>query len=156
METLLNVICATGGHSKFRSKSLHGTGTAVSVRRVSRSAEANSCCLQSAVSQQAVSLPASQRRWAQPAATASLRMPLHCGSPTSSYGHRLATRFPSGLATIQMGSLGRKPGTIVFPGAILRARTEVKFGSDAPTRRVSLFATSVTTSQPTSPRYSSC
>ena len=102
-------------------------------------------------SQQAASQPASQRRQAQSAASASPRMPPHGGPPAPSYSHRLATRLLSGLATMQMDNLRRKPGAIVLPGACLRARTEVEFGSIAPTRRVSLIATSVTTSRPTSP-----
>ena len=79
------------------------------------------------------------------------RMPPHGEPPASYSSQRLATRLPSGLATMQMGNFRRKPGAIVFPGARLRAHAEVEFGSDAPSRRVSLIATSVTTSQPTSP-----
>ena len=114
----------------------------------------SAACRQAAASQQPASQPASQRRRAPPAATASPRMPPHGGPPASSSSQRLATRLPSGLATIQMGNFRRKPGAIVFPGARLRAHAEVEFGSDAPSRRVSLIATSATTSQPTSPRYS--
>ena len=111
----------------------------------------SAACRQQPASSQPACLPASQRRRAQPAATASSRMPPHGEPPASYSSQRLATRLPSDLATMQLGNFRRKPGAIVFPGARLRAHAEVEFGSDAPSRRVSLIATSVTTSQPTSP-----
>jgi hypothetical protein len=81
-------------------------------------AAANFCCLPAASSSQpGCRQPASQRRRAQSAATASLRMPPHGGSPASYSSRRLAAGLPSGVATMQMGNLRQKPGAIVFPGA---------------------------------------
>jgi hypothetical protein len=58
---------------------------------------------------------------AQPAATASLRMPPHGGSPASYSSHRLAAGLPSGIATMQMDNLRQKPGAIVVSGALMPA-----------------------------------
>jgi hypothetical protein len=89
---------------------------------------ANSYCLPAASSQPGCRQPASQRRRAQPAATASLRMPPHGGSPASCSSHRLVAGLPSGIATMQMDNLRQKPGAIVIPATTLtfiRLRREI-------------------------------
>jgi hypothetical protein len=108
----------------FKCKNVHAASSSRIPTACLRPA-ANSYCLPAASSQPGCRQPASQRRRAQPAATASLRMPPHGGSPASYSSHRLVAGLPSGIATMQMDNLRQKPGAIVISGARMRAHAEL-------------------------------